>query len=819
MLRNYFKVALRGLLKNKIFSLINVFGLSIGLLCCMLIVLYLHDELSYDSYHKNISRLYQVGTVFITGGKEDRFPAEPAVMAANMKQDFPEIEQTARIVVFPFFGEYKNMVQYTQPDGTVRSFYETKGCAAEPSFFQLFDYHFIEGNSSTVLNQPNSVAISEEMAKKVFGDQPALHKVLRITAGLNGANDFIVNGVFRKTGKPSHIDGNFFISIYGGALESRMIKDGANMAFDNLYTTYLLLKPGTDPKKLEAKFPAFVEKYAGKTLREAGFYRKQFLLPVSDVHLHADMMEMTPSGSLSYLYILGSVAFLVLLIACINFMNLSTARSSKRSPEVGIRKVLGAAKSSLIRQFLGESLLMSLMAFIFSIILAELLAPFSERLSGKDLSLFSSAHVPMLALFFALTIITGILAGIYPAFYLSSFQPVKVLKGSFSNSLAALSLRKGLVVLQFSISVALIISSIVISSQMRFLRSTDMGFARDQQIIIAMPSQLSRSIYPAFKIEASKLYQVISVGAAAYYPGISNPSSDNFHREGAGVEAGPLIRLNHIDENYLQTLEIKPVAGRLFSPGFVSSDLKRNVILNEVAAQRIGFSSPNDAIGKKIWSNYKSKVDTFKVVGVVRDFHFEDLHQPIQPYGFFLDSINVYNYAVIHAAPGKTDALLKSIGIIWRKLDPGEPFDYSFLDEDFQQNYLADKRLSALVNYFTIIAILVSCLGLFGLATFSAEQRCKEISVRKVLGASVPALVVLLAKDFLKLVALAIIIAAPVAWLSMNKWLQGFTSRIPINWSIFVITAGIVMFIAFSTITVQALRAALVNPIKNLKNQ
>jgi putative ABC transport system permease protein len=819
MLRNYFKIAWRGLMKNKIFSFINIFGLSVGLVCCMLIVLYLYDELGYDSYQKKIDRLYQVGTVFITGGKEDRFPAEPAVMAENMKRDFPEIERTARMVVFSFFGEYRTLIQYRQADGVPHSFYETNGCAADASFFELFDYDFIEGDASSALHQPNSVVISEEMAGKIFGTQPALHKLLHITINLNGAQDFVVDGVFRPHSRPSHIEGNFFISLYGGDLESRMKKDGSNMAFDNLYTTYLLLKPGADAKKLETKFPDFVEKYAGNVLREAGFYRKQFLLPVRDIHLHADMMEMGSSGSIAYLYILGSVAVFVLIIACINFMNLSTARSSKRSAEVGIRKVLGAARNSLVRQFLGESLLMSFIAFILAMVMAILLIPLFEGISGKNLSLFSSSHLILPVIFLGLSIITGIIAGIYPAFYLSSFRPLKVLKGNFYNSLAALSIRKTLVVVQFAISVVLIVSAIIISGQMRFLRSVDMGFAKDQQIIVVMPSQAAKNIYRALKGELARSRQVLSVGASAYYPGISNPSSDNFHKEGNGVEAGPLIRLNHVDESFLQTLDIKAVAGRLFAPEFISSDMKKHIILNEVAVQRIGFANPEDAIGKRVCNTYKGITDTSVVVGVVKDFHFEDLHQPVQPYGFFLDSNKYYNYALVHAGPGNVDELLRSIEGIWHRLDPGEPFDYHFLDEDFQRNYISDSRLSSLVNYFTVIAILVSCMGLFGLASFSAEQRSKEISVRKVLGASVTGLVVLLAKDFLRLVVISVVIAAPVSWLAMNKWLQGFTSRIHISWVVFVFTAVAVLVIALGTISFQAVRAALANPVKNLRNE
>jgi putative ABC transport system permease protein len=819
MIRNYIKIAWRNLTRNKIFSLINIFGLSVGLACCMLIVLYLYGELAYDSYHKNIKQLYQVGTIFITNGKRDRFPAEPAIMARNMQQSFPEIEMTARVIVLSFFGENKTLIQYKLPDGTIRSFYEPKGCAADASFFKLFDYHFVEGSSSTALKEPNSVVISEDMAKKIFGNQPALNKIIHFNTDANGEQDCIVSGVFEPGDRPSHIDAHFFISLYGGSLEERMRKDGSNMTFDNLYTTYLLLKPNTDEKKLEAKFPAFVDKYAGKDLKEAGFYRELFLLPVKDIHLHADMMEMTPSGSVSYLFILGSIAVFIILIACINFMNLSTARSSIRSVEVGVRKALGASRASLLLQFFGESLFMSLIAFVFAIIIMAAVLPAFESVSGKSFTLFSSSYIILAVFFFVLSVITGFIASIYPAFYLSSFNPVAVLKGRFSTSLTVASLRKGLVVLQFVISVILIISTIVISGQMIFLRSTDLGFAKDQQIVIPLHSLFAKKMYPVLKKEMVKNGQVVSVGASVYYPGISNAGSENFHKEGDPVNGGPLLRLNNVDESFLQTLAIKPIAGRLFSAEFKSADLNQHIILNADAVKKLGFASPQDAIGKKIYNVYKSHTYTSVIVGVTKDFHFEDLHMPITPYGFYLDSSLNLNYAIVHAGPGDVSKLLMSLETTWRGLDPGEPFDYSFLDDDFQKNYVSDNRLSELVNYFTLVAILISCLGLFGLATFSAEQRSKEISMRKVLGASNRALVVLLSKDFLKLVFIAVIIACPVAWLAMNKWLQNFTSRIQISWWIFGFTAIIVLLIAFATISSQVIRAALVNPAKTLKNE
>ncbi|MEO5893257.1 MAG: ABC transporter permease, partial [Ferruginibacter sp.] len=344
MFKNYFKIAWRNLMKNKTFSFINIFGLSAGLASCMLIVLYLYNEVSYDRYHTNIKELYQVGTTFTIGGKDQRYPATPAIMAQAMKQDFPEVAEVSRLYMFSLFGEEKTLFQYARPNGTARSFYETKGLAADASFFKLFTYHFTEGNVSTALNKPNSIVISKEIADKIFEGQPAMDKLIHVSSTNNGDHDLQVTGVFEPNEKPSHIDGRFFISMYGGSIEDQMKRDGDNMAVNNMYATYLLLKPGADAKKLEAKFPAFLDKYAGKDLKEAGFSKKEFLLPVKDIHLHADMQEMTPSGSVTYLYILGSVALFILIIACINFMNLSTARSSKRSSEVGIRKVLGAER-------------------------------------------------------------------------------------------------------------------------------------------------------------------------------------------------------------------------------------------------------------------------------------------------------------------------------------------------------------------------------------------------------------------------------------------------------------------------------------------
>ncbi len=580
-----------------------------------------------------------------------------------------------------------------------------------------------------------------------------------------------------------------------------------------------MLRPGTDAKKLEAKFPPFIDKYAGKDLKAVGFYKKQFIVPIKKIHLSEDVKNnVTQGGSVTYLYILASIAIFTLLIACINFMNLATARSSKRSAEVGIRKVLGAEKKSLVAQFLGESSLMALIAFILAIIFTKLLMPAFNSVSGKNLSLSFTDNILILLLFSLLSIITGLLAGIYPAFYLSSFKPAKVLKGKFSNSLAAVSLRKGLVVFQFVISVVLIIASVVIANQMHYLRSADLGFDKDRQIVIALRSGNAKKIYPSFKDELLKQSAITNVGASAYYPGVTNISDMILYKEGQNMQAGKDVRMNYVDTRYLQTLNIQPVAGRLFSDEF-PADTTNAIIINENAIKAIGFSSPQQSIGKKLYFDYRDSTYTLQIAGVVKDFHYEDLHLPITPYGFALSSQPQYNYMIVHAKPGNINSILQTIQNTWHNLNPTEPFEYSFLDENFQKNYDAESKLSAIVTYFTFIAILISCLGLFGLATFSAEQRTKEIGIRKVLGASVSGIVGLLSKDFLKLVAISICIASPVAWYVMNKWLQDFAYRTNISWTVFVITAIVALLIALFTISFQAIRAAVSNPVKSLRTE
>lgn len=816
MILNYFTIAWRNIMKSKAFSFINIFGLAAGLTCCMLITVYLLYEFSYDSYQKDVKDMYQVATVFSMSGKEFTLAGTPAPMAAAVVRDFPEVRESTRLMQLSLF-EDKTMLRYTAPGVAPVSFYEDKGFMADSNFFRFFTYPFIEGDPNTALMQPATIVISEEIAHKLFGHSPALGKSILVSSNSNGDHQFAITGVFRQVDAPSHIDANFFLSMNGGNMEQFIRQQANDYTTNNMFDTYLRLRSDATAAEVEAKFPAFLDKYAGKDLRAMGFQKRQLLIPVKDIHLRTDVPgNVTPPASKASLYILASIAAFTLLIACINFMNLATARSAKRSSEVGIRKVLGAVKGSLIGQFLGESVLMSIFSFLIAWGLTLLLLPAFSTITGRRLSLGLPEHGPVLAAFLGLAVFAGLLAGLYPAFYLSSFQPAKVLKGKFSNSLAAAWMRKGLVVFQFMISVTLIVASVVINDQMEYLRNKDLGFDKTAQIVVPLRGSAAKGMVEALENEFRRDGSVISTGAGMYYPGLINPSDNLIYRDGHNAQEGQRVRMNYVDYGYLRTLGITPVAGRIFSPAF-PGDTAGRIILNESAVKALGYRSPKEAIGTTVASDYHGQTYRNEVVGVVKDFNFEDLHLPITPYAFKLSGTG--DYIIVHSRPGSPGPLLTSLETAWHQLDPNEPFEYSFLDEDFQRNYSAEQRLSALIRYFTVMAILISCLGLFGLASFSAEQRVREIGIRKVLGASVGGIVVLLSGDFLKLVGIALLIASPLAWWIMHRWLQDFAYQTPIGWMVFVVTFICTGFITLATISFQAVRAAMSNPVRSLKQE
>jgi putative ABC transport system permease protein len=818
MFKNYLKIAWRNLAKNKVFSFINIFGLSVGLTCCILISLYIYHEISYDKYHKKADRIFRLGTVFIDQGVGEPGANSSAPLGKMIQQEYAEVEASARLL--NLFRDDKTLFQATGNDGKLKSFYETKGFLADSNFFQILSYHFKEGSAKTALLEPNSVVINEEIAQKLFGKESAINKIVWIRSSTNGDTSFRVTGVFSKPSGRSHLDARFFMSFRGGRMD-RFANDNPSLLNNNMFYTYLLLKNGFDGKRLEQKFPGFVQRHLGDQLKQMGKERRYFLTRVPDIYLSGIAKNSTTAGgSKTTLFILGSIAILTLLIACINFMNLSTANSAKRAAEVGVRKVLGAQKKSLLRQFLGESLVMAGIALVFALVFAFLLLPVFENVSGKTLVISVEQKMILGCLFLLLALVTGLLAGSYPAFYLSSFRPIKVLKGKFSNSLAAISLRKGLVVFQFIISIVLIIASVVIAKQMGYLQQKDLGFQKEQQIIIPLRTSIAKNSVQAFKDEMVNNTSINSIGTSMSYPGIFNPQDWLMYRQGQTLNNSKQVYINLVDNSFLQTLGVKLVAGRLFSKEF-AADTLTSFVINEQAVKEFGFTSAQDAVGKWLAFEPDGEQIRFTIIGVVKNFHFKDLHETIEPFAFrfYNDANGGFNYMIAHSSGGNLPHSLSTLENTWKKLNPNEPFEYSFLDQDFQKNYEAESRQAGLINYFTIIAIIISCLGLFGLATFTAEQRTKEIGIRKVLGAGVSGLVALLSKDFLRLVLIAVIIASPLAWWAMHKWLQNFAYQTSITWQVFALTTLLAIVIAFVTISFQAIKAAIANPIKSLRTE
>lgn len=816
MITTYIKIAFRNLMKNKIFSFINIFGLAVGLTCCILITLYIFHETSYDKYHKNGNRVFQIGTSFIDQGVAESGGNSSAPLGRMLQQEYPEIEATARIL--KLFRDDKTLFQI-ETNGKFKSIYETKGFLADSNLFQLLTYEFKEGNPKTALTEPNSVVVNENIAQKLFGNESAVNKRVRISSSTNGDTIFRITGVFSSPAGPSHLDARFFISFRGGNMNS-LANNNPPLANNNMFYTYFLLKDGDDEKKLEQKFPDFIQRHLGEQLKQMGKERAYFLTPISDIYLSGIGKGIMAGGSKTRLFVLGSIALLTLLIACINFMNLSTASSSKRAAEVGVRKVLGAQKNSLLRQFLMESLVMAFIALGIALMFTLVLLPLFEQVSGKTLIISSAQKTTLAILFILLALLTGLLAGSYPAFYLSAFKPIKVLKGKFTNSLAAISLRKGLVVFQFIISIVLIIASVVIASQMNYLQQKDLGFQKEQQIIIPLRTSTAKASVQAFKNQVAANTHISSIGTSMAYPGIFNPQDWLMYRQGQTMNNSKQVFINLVDNSFLQTLGVKLVAGRLFSAEF-TADTLTSFVINEEAVKQFGFTSAQNAIGKWMAFDIAGEQYRFNIIGVVKNFHFKGLHEAIEPFAFrfYSDADVGFNYMIARSSGSDIKQSLSVLETSWKKMNPNEPFEYSFLDQDFQKNYETEERQASLISYFTIVAIIISCLGLFGLATFTAEQRTKEIGIRKVLGASVYGLIGLLSKDFMKLVLIAIIVASPLAWWAMNKWLQNFAYQTTITWRVFLITTVIAILIAFVTISVQAVKAAIANPVKNLRTE
>jgi putative ABC transport system permease protein len=818
MIKNYLKIAWRNMLKSKLFSAINVFGLSVGMTCCMLLLLYILSETSFDKHQEHVNELYLVRSenVRFSGEKMDN-PRAPSPYAQALKQEFPEVVQVTR--AWMNFLENKTLLKVEKSGKTVKSIFETKGCHVDSTFFDMFSYHFVEGDPKTALNDPHSVVLSEDVASKLFGNVSPMDKVINIGGTDGNAENFKVTGVYRDESARSHFDARFFLPMKSGWVGNYLRQPNQDFTNNNMFYTYIRVKPGTDPEKFNQKLPAFVDKYAGKDIKAAGYAKHMTLLPVKDIHLFNKIADIiTPTTSTTYLYVLASIALFTLLIACINFMNLATARSAKRAAEVGIRKVMGAGKGGLIGQFLGESMVLTFLALIFALVIVVLSLPLFNQISDKTLLVSNLLQPEIVASFVGLALLTGLLSGSYPAFYLSVFNPLDVIKGKFVNSVSATALRRGLVVFQFVISIGLVVATMVIQGQIRFMRDQPLGFTKDQQIVIPLRSDQARKSYASLRNEILQNNQIAAASGTSYYPGIKNPSDMSVYRSDQTMNEGAIVKTNWVAPDFMKTMGFEMAAGRMLSAEF-PGDTSNKMVVNEATIRKFGI--PLDkAVGFKLnFNKDDGNAQGIEIVGVVKDFHFEGLHKLIEPYALFPYFGNDFNYIIAHVNNSDVGKALPFLEAKWKSMIPDEPFSYSFLDEDFQRNYTAEARTSRIVNSFTVISILISCLGLFGLAAFAAQQRIKEIGVRKVLGASVGSIVKLLSGDFIKLVIVSIVLATPLTWYLMNRWLADFAYKISIQWWMFVLAGGLAVVIAMITVSSQAIKAAITNPVKSLKSE
>jgi len=820
MLKNYFKVALRNLLKRKAYASINILGLATGMAVCLLIVLFVQSELNYDRQHKHGKNIYRMVLDRIYPGRVTSYSIIPQSIGAAVKAEFPEVKESVRL--FNFVGDGGNF--FLRIDDKI--FEEKKVLAVDSNFFRVFTAKILRGDAATALMKPNSVVVNETTAKKYFGSvDAAFNKTFEVDGNNNQNNVFQITAICADWPENSHFLFDLLISTTG-------FEFTRDLNYINFSAhTYFLLNPRASASALEAKFPLIIKKYvAGDVEKRFGEPIEQFfkegngyhyyLQPLQKIHLVSDMeAELRPNGSVKAVYIFSLIAIFILVLACINFINLSTARSVERAREVGIRKTFGSERKALIGQFLLESVVISFISILIAFGFIALLLPMFNQLSGKSLTIAYFFQSLRLLLILAFAILIGLIAGLYPAFVLSSFKPILVLKGRFKSQKYGLALRNGLVVFQFAISVILIVSTIMVNQQMRYMLGGKIGFRKDHVIMVERTDLLAQQS-KAFKTELGKIAGVESVTGTSAMPGQQNFFGTSY-KEIGGKE--PITgRGIFVDDSYAKLLGLELKEGRFFSRDFATDSL--SLILNEKAAKDMGLKNP---IGARLTTPdpFLNAPDgspyTYTVIGVVKDFHFQSLHQKIAP--LFI------NYSARFGEISATTALrikatnftnaIAAVENVWKKFVKNRPFHYAFLDQTLANQYHSEQTTQKIFTVFSSLAIFIACIGLLGLAAYTTQQRTREISVRKVLGASVGNIVTMLSKDFLKLVLIAALIAFPVAWWGMHKWLNNFEYKINIGWWVFVVAALSATLVALFTISFQAIRAAVANPVKSLRTE
>ena len=798
MFKNYFKTAWRSVWKNKTFSSINVIGLTIGLACCLLIALYIQNELSYDKFQVKGNRIARVIMQYsFDGSTESNAGNFTSVRVASIfPRTFPEVESAIKMT------EYSRVVKYDD-----KLFNEKKFMYADSNFFKIFSFKLLKGNSQTALSKPYDVLLTASTAKRYFGNENPIDKTLRVG---NDSNLYRVTGVMQDCPSNSQIQLDLLASFSSLGITS----DHEDTYWEANYTTYLLLKDRNSIAQLQAKIPSFMkEEMAGK-----GATINFLLEPFESIHLHSPYDSFTPNSNVVYIYILAAVALLILIIACSTYINLGTARSLERAKEVGVRKVIGAVRKQLFFQFMIESVLLCLFSVVLSLAVSAILLPFFNTLTERQLELSNLFSVPFILFSVAVTLLISFVAGFYPALILTRFQPVKVLKGAFKNTASGQVLRKSLIIFQFVISVFLIIATFIIQQQLYFIQHKKLGYNREHVLVLPLDNKMLAKL-DLIKNEFKTNADVINVSRCVRSP-VEGGGGYNMRSAVMPDNQQVAVTANPVDEDYINTVGLQLVAGSNFTQQDVkdvtpdSQELRTyHFILNESAAKQLGWT-PKEAVGKKMF------LDNSRpgyVSGVVKDFNFQSLHSPIKPFVLFPE---LWGRELLVKLSGshlsQTISFLKSK---WKDLVPDRPFEYHFLDEDYDKLYQSESRLGEVMKIFTSAGILLACFGLFGLSSYAIEQRRKEIGIRKVLGASAANITNLLATNFIKLVLVAFVIAVPIAWIVMNKWLENFAYRINISWMVFIIAGLAVMIITFLTISFQSVKAALANPVKSLRRE
>ena len=804
MFKNYLKIAIRNLVKHKSYTIINVLGLAIGMCACMLILMYVQDELRYDNFHEKGDRIIRITDDWTADGITENLAVVPFPVARTLQAEHPEIvENTVRLYRPASWG---NLVVVQHDD---KSFVEKEVMFADASLFDIFSFQITAGGKNT-LASPNGVVITESAAKKYFGDENPLGKPLR----MNSRIDLEIGAVIKDVPQNSHMTFDFLISqqVIGD-----WFGDGGSSNDNWIWTacwTYLLLNDGKHAETIQAALPDFVDRHFPASIKDGTLLKVQRL---RDIHLHSSgYYEMKTNGSIRNVYIFSAIALLILLIACINFMNLATARSTSRAREVGMRKVLGAYRSNLIRQFLGETILLSFIALLVSIALIEIALPIFNDLTGKSLQGRYLENGVMIGGFIVIGLLVGAIAGSYPAFYLSGFRPIMVLKGALNGAGASrkseASLRKTLVISQFFVSMVLLICISIVSDQLNFLNNKELGFNKEQ-VVFFDRFGVGQKGYQTLKNELLQHKDIIAMsGLRGSVPGEAGGIAHSFLTEGMDIKEPKWVAVIYANHDFEKVLGLEIVAGRPFSMDF-ATDSSNAFIINESAVKEFGWG--DDAIGKKLERvNARGEVtQSGTVIGVVKDFHYQSLHESLKP---LIIGFGAWQFAV-RLQPENLSATMAFLQESWSKLVPGWPLNYRFLDENMDALYRSEQKLGEIIRYFTLLAVLIACMGLFGLVSFTTEKRTKEIGVRKVLGASIVSIILLITKEFTKLVMIAFLLAGPVAYFMMEYWLGNFAYQTTIGFGIFLYAGAIAMLIAFVTVSYQAIRAALANPVDALK--